>query len=41
MLSITRFVVITLLVFSGVIKLHNFDVIRLHDSDDYDYKVQD
>lgn len=39
-LSIKIFIIITLLVFNVVIKLHHFGVIRLSDSSDYNHKVQ-
>lgn len=37
-LSITMSVVITLLFFKGVIKLHHFGAIRLYDNNDYSHK---
>lgn len=41
--SITIFIVITLLLFNNIIKLYHFDVIygviRLHNNNNYDYKV--
>lgn len=40
-LSIKIFVVIILVVFNDVIKLHDFDVTRLHDGNDYVHKMQD
>lgn len=40
-LFVTRFVIITLLVFNIVIKLYHFNVIRLHNNNNYDHKKQD